>query len=477
MNQLKYCVMTISLNPIIRPGTAKYISIGNYLVECVRSGYLKPGTRLPTHREFAEQIGVSVQTVSHAYGYAEKKGALESWVGNGTFVKSGFVDESTDTEFMLTQEMKETPDEIDMSIAHPVVTDRHITLFNQALMEIAGQTNNRSLISKAKPVTGQPHHIESGARFLSSQGLDVGTDQILLTNGACHGLTLALSTVVEHGDLVACGHLVDHGLISRSRMLGFKLQPLEMDEFGITPGAFEWACKHKPIKALCCTPSMANPNSAHMDISRREAIANIAKQYEIYVIEDDVYGALEPNRVPPLAALLPEQAFYVTSLTKVVAPGMRTGYLTVPRHFLQHAIGRLAATSWSATPLPFEVAHLWIENGTLNRLVRFQVNEFAKRQRIAKATLEGHVYSSHPNGQHIWLRLPEQWSSDDLVASAKRSGVQITGYKPFVLDTNQPMPYVRISLGAETNRGYIKHGLSVIAEILDTNPPTSHFLV
>jgi len=71
---------------------------------------------------------VSVQTVSHAYGYAEKKGALESWVGNGTFVKSGFVDESTDTEFMLTQEMKETPDEIDMSIAHPVVTDRHITL-------------------------------------------------------------------------------------------------------------------------------------------------------------------------------------------------------------------------------------------------------------------------------------------------------------------------------------------------------------
>ncbi|MDF5383252.1 GntR family transcriptional regulator, partial [Vibrio parahaemolyticus] len=56
--------MTISLNPIIRPGTAKYISIGNYLVECVRSGYLKPGTRLPTHREFAEQVGVSVQTVS-----------------------------------------------------------------------------------------------------------------------------------------------------------------------------------------------------------------------------------------------------------------------------------------------------------------------------------------------------------------------------------------------------------------------------
>ncbi|MBO0216808.1 PLP-dependent aminotransferase family protein, partial [Vibrio sp. Vb2880] len=98
--------------------------------------------------------------------------------------------------------------------------------------------------------------------------------------------------------------------------------------------------------------------------------------------------------------------------TKVVAPGMRTGYLTVPRHFLQHAIGRLAATSWSATPLPFEVAHLWIENGTLNRLIRFQVNEFAKRQRIAKAALEGHVYTSHPNGQHIWLRLPEESKSE-----------------------------------------------------------------
>ncbi|GAA5645927.1 PLP-dependent aminotransferase family protein [Vibrio proteolyticus] len=469
--------MTISLKPIIRPGTPKYISIGNYLVDCVRSGYLKPGTRLPTHREFAEQIGVSVQTVSHAYSFAEKKGALESWVGNGTFVKSGFVDDNTDTEFMLTQEMKDTPDEIDMSIAHPVVTDRHITLFNQALVQIAAQPDNRSLIGKAKPVMGQPHHIDSGRHYLQTQGLDVGHDQLLLTNGACHGLTLALSTVVEHGDLVACGQLVDHGLISRSRMLGFKLLPLEMDEFGITPEAFEWACQHRPVKALCCTPSMANPNSAHMDQARREAIARLAEKYDIYVIEDDVYGALEPNRVAPLTTLIPQQAFYVTSFTKVVAPGMRTGYLTVPRHFLQHAIGRLAATSWSATPLPFEVAHLWIENGTLDRLIRFQMNEFAKRQKLASSILRSHSYSAHPHGQHIWLKLPDHWQSDDLVASAKRSGVQLTSYKPFVLDMNTPQPFVRISLGAETNRGYIKHGLSVIAEILDTKPPTSHFLV
>lgn len=469
--------MTISLNPIIKPGKPKYVSIGDYLVECVRNGYLKPGAQLPTHREFAEQLGVSVQTVSHAYNYAEKKGALESWVGSGTFVKSGFIDNNTDSEFLLTQEMKETPDKIDMSIAHPVMTERHLALFNQALMEIAGQPDNHCLIAKAKPVTGQPKHIDAGIRYLRSQQLSVESDLLLLTNGACHGLTLALGTVVESGDRVACGHLVDHGLISRARMLGFSLVPLEMDELGITPDAFEWACKNKDIKALSCTPSMANPTSAHMDVGRREAIAEIALKYNVYVIEDDVYGALEPNRIAPLSSLIPHQSFYVTSFTKVVAPGLRTGYLTVPRHFLQHAIGRLAATSWTATPLPFEVASLWINNGKIERLIQFQTTEFAKRQKLVTQILSDHTYTAHPNGQHVWLSLPENWHSDDLVASATRSGVQITGYKPFVLNMNSQPRNVRLSLGAETNRAYIEHGLSVIAEILATQPPTSNFLV
>ncbi len=477
MKQQKHCVMTISLNPIISSGQAKYLSIGQYLVECVRSGDLAPGTRLPTHREFAEQIGVSVQTVSHAYAYAEKKGALESWVGNGTFVKAGFVDDNTDIEFMLAHEMKETPDEIDMSIAHPVITERHMTLFNQALSNIASQADNHHLLAKARPIMGQPVHQESGQQYLKTQGLDVESDLLILTNGACHGLMLALSTTVEHGDVVACGERVDHGLISRSRMLGFKLLPLEMDERGITPQAFEWACQTRNIKVLCCTPSMANPCSSHMDRERRQAIADIALRYNILVIEDDVYGALEPQREPPIASLIPHQTFYITSLTKVVAPGLRTGYLAVPRHYLQHALGRLAASSWAATPLAFEIADLWIRNGTLERFIDFQRDEFAKRQRLAASILKEYHYQAHPQGQHLWLSLPEQWQSDDLVVAAKRSGVQITSYKPFVTNVNQALPFVRVSLGAETNRGYIKHGLSVIAEILTTNPPTSSFLV
>ncbi|MDC0612534.1 PLP-dependent aminotransferase family protein [Vibrio sp.] len=469
--------MTIYLNPIIKNGQAKYLSIGDYLLDSVRSGLLSPGTRLPTHREFAEQLGVSVQTVSKAYSYAEKKGAIESWTGNGTFVKPGFTDNNTDSEFMLTSDLRTAPEEVDLSIAHAVVTEEMVTLFNQALIDIAHQQDNRYLLGKAKPVAGQSHHLESGAIYLKSQGLNIDSEQLLLINGACHGLTIALSTVLEFGDHIACGTLVDHGLISRARMLGLHLVPLEMDEYGITPDALDWACRNKSIKAVSCTSSMSNPSSAHMDLSRREQIAELALKHDIYVIEDDVYGALELNRLPPITSFIPQQAFYVTSFTKTVAPGLRAGYLSVPRHFLQHASGRLAATSWAATPLPFEIIHKWICDGQLHSLMAFQTEEFSKRQIIAASIFKRHRYCSHPNGQHIWLKLPEGWTSDGLVTAAKSAGVLMTSYKPFVIDPNVPIPFVRMSLGSETNREYVKYGLSVVNEILSTNPPMSDFIV
>ncbi|WP_434360727.1 PLP-dependent aminotransferase family protein [Parasalinivibrio latis] len=469
--------MTILLNPIIKKGVPKYLSISEEIIKAVRNGSLLPGTRLPTHRELAEQLGVSVQTVSNAYAHAEKIGVVEAWIGSGTFVCKDAVDDTKETEFMLAQEVKTSQDEIDMSIAHPVFTEQHTQLFNEALIQIAGQKNNEPLIGAAKPVAGQRHHIEAGQHYLSSQSLMVEHERLLLTNGASHGLALALSSAVNQGDTMACGRLVDHGLISRSRIFGFKLHPLESDEKGILPESFEQACQTKKIAALNCTPSMANPTSAHMDLARREAIAEVALRYNVTVIEDDVYGALEPDRVPPLSSLIPELAFYVTSLTKTVAPGLRTGYLVVPRHMMQHAIGRLAATSWTATPLPFEIASLWIANGTINKLIQFQQQEFSVRQAMARDILSDFSFTSHPNGQHIWLNLPEGWHSEELLGAASRSGVKITSYRPFVIDNSDQPKCVRLSLGAESNREYIRQGLGVVADIIHSSPPPSHFLL
>ncbi|MBV7296693.1 PLP-dependent aminotransferase family protein [Enterovibrio sp. NIFS-20-8] len=454
------------------------MAISKAITEQISQGILMPGTKLPPHRELADQLDVSVQTVSNAYAHAEKQGAVEAWVGSGTFVRS--FSQGKESEFMLTQDVKadqSVSDVIDMSIAHPVYTQQITQLFNETLIDIAQQGDTAHLLGSARPVVGQRHHIEAAQMYLASQKLHAEAECILLTNGACHGLMLALGTAISPGDTVACESLVDHGLIARSKIFKFKLCGIDMDEQGILPDALERACQTRTIKALACTPSMNNPTSAHMGLARREAIAEIARRHNLMVIEDDVYGALEPNRLPPISSLLPEQSFYVTSLTKTVAPGLRTGFLVVPRHLKQHAVGRLAATSWMATPLPFEVASRWIANGSVERITAFQRQEFSSRQRMAASSFSDLSYTAHPYGQHIWMTLPSEWQADNLLAAARQAGVQLTGYQPFALESERQKNHIRISLGAEASRFRIKRGLQIVADLIKSEPPPPHFLL
>ncbi|MCW8907841.1 MAG: PLP-dependent aminotransferase family protein [Sedimenticola sp.] len=464
--------MTINLQPFIKGGVPKYQAIADALKTAISQGELAPGTRLPTHRSLAEQLGVSVQTVSNAYSLATKMGLVDSTVGSGTYVSNG----SVDNEFMLIDNSDREGVAIDLSIAHPVCTVQLQQLFSQTLHQIADD-DSEALLRAMRPVQGQPQHIEAGIRWLDTQRMPTESDRLILCNGASHALMLALGTAVQAGDTVACEALVDHGLIARGRILNIRLQGLATDEQGILPEALETLCRQQTVKALCCTPSMSNPGSTHMGLQRRREIAAIAERHGVLVIEDDVYGPLEPNRLPPLASLLPEQAFHVTSLTKILAPGIRAGYLVAPRHLLRHTIGRLAPTTWMATPLPFEIVSRWINDGTLDRLLGFEQQEFAARQKLVDRYLADFRYQRHPNGMHVWLHLPGNWNPDELVTTALQANLLVTGDRPFLVQPEQRRNCIRISLGVESSRSRLTQGLKLLADILNSPPPPTHFLL
>src|SRR6218665_566940 len=127
--------------------------------------------------------------------------------------------------------------------------------------------------------------------------------------------------------------------------LGFEPQGLDIDEHGIRPDHFEEICNSERVSALVCTPTLNNPTVALMPDSRRRAIAHIAERYGVNVIEDDVHGALPAKAQTPIASLIPELAFYCTSMTKSVLSGLRTGYLTMPRRLALRAESILRVSS------------------------------------------------------------------------------------------------------------------------------------
>lgn len=461
--------MTIDLTPFMSPHGPKYLAIARALAEAVRHGTLPPGTRLPTHRDLAETLGVSVQTVSRAYDQAEKHGLIQARVGSGTWIRDA--DGESESEYLRHPTALTDDSQIDLSIAHPVCPPSHHLRFRQALAELA-DVAHADVIAACRPIAGLAHQRERANHWLGERlGVPGDVDDRLLCNGAAHGLMLAIATVVQHGDVVLTEALTDHGLISLSRTLGFQLRGVAIDEQGVIPEALETAIVRFQPRAVCLTPTQLNPTGATMENARRDQVAGILQRYNIWLIEDDVHALLEPPGLTPLTARLPQQSFHVTSLTKSTVPGLRAGYLSVPRGQMHHTLPRLRATSWMATPLIFELADYWLANGMIDTLAHEQRQLLSERQSLAARRLAGHAIESRPSSLHLWLTLPEPWRAEELQQQAIQEGVAITTAQPFMVDPSSSPRRVRISLGAENDLERLETGLEVLARLLRQPPP------
>jgi DNA-binding transcriptional MocR family regulator len=461
--------MTIDLTPFLGGHGPKYLSIARALAEAVRHGVLTPGMRLPTHRELAETLGVSVQTVSRAYEQAEKSGLVQARVGSGTWIRDAEGD--SENEYLRAPAAVTDAAPIDLSIAHPVCPPSHHRRFRQALAELA-ETAHADVIGACRPIAGLQHQRERANAWLKERlGVPGETDDRLLCNGAAHGLMLAIATVVQHGDIVLTETLTDHGLIALARTLGFQLHGVAIDEQGVIPEALEAAIvKYRP-RAVCLTPTQLNPTGATMENARRDVVADILLRHDVWLIEDDVHALLEPAGLIPLTARLPQQSFHVTSLTKATVPGLRAGYLSVPRGQMHHTLPRLRATSWMATPLVFEIADYWLASGMVDTLAHEQRQLLSERQALAARKLAGHAIESRPSSLHIWLALPEPWRAEELQQQARQEGVAITTAQPFLVEQSAMPRRVRISLGAEPDLARLAGGLDVLSQLLGEAPP------
>lgn len=461
--------MTIDLTPYLPSDGPKYLAIARALSEAVRQGELSPGARLPPHRHLAETLGVSVQTVSRAYAQAEKMGLVQARVGSGTWINA--LDGARESAYLRGQEPRQESALIDLSIAHPVCPPSHQRRFRETLAALAEHASPE-VVTANRPIAGLAHHRERASDWLAGR-LQVpgGPEDRVLCNGASHGLMLAISTVVQHGDLVLTEALTDHGLIALSRTLGFQLRGVPIDERGVIPEALDLACRRHRPRAVCLTPTQLNPTGATMDDARRDAVAAVLDHHGVWLIEDDVHALLEPPGLAPLTARVPQLGFHVTSLTKAALPGLRAGYLSVPRGQLHHALPRMRATTWMATPLVFEIADTWIADGTLETLAGEQRALLAERQRLAARLFADHAGSARPTSLHLWLSLPAAWRAEELQQQAEQEGVAITTAVPFMVEQTPPPRCIRLSLGAEPDPSRLESGLVRLASLLDEAPP------
>jgi DNA-binding transcriptional MocR family regulator len=463
--------MSIWLPEIKDADGPRYQAIVDALEQAIQTKQVYPGQQLPTQRELAYKLGISVQTVARAYAEAERRGLTTGEIGRGTFVQliasdqgQGFIGD------------RKQADALDFSNVLPIVSELHVDALKAAITDLAGRAAMRRVL-ESRPTQGIAPHRQAGVSWLARNGVTVDAENVIITNGAAHGIWTAMASIVEPGDVVATEALVDTSIITNASILKLRLRGIELDAEGIIPEALEEAHRREPIKLLCITPCYSNPTVSLMREERRARIAEIARKHDMAIIEDDAFGPLIPNRPKPIWSFAPERTYYVTTFSKVISTCLRTGYLVGPARMLPRLVSRLRTTGWMASTWAAEIIASWLYDGTADKLIDWQRRKLQERHKQLLRALGTSELTAHPFAMHAWLSLPEQWRSQRFVEQARSRGVLVTPPDPFIVGRAADPHAIRLALGdtSRDDQDFLE-GLKRVAALLQEEPdPASDY--
>ncbi len=444
--------------------TPRYLAIAADLEQAILSGQLAPGEKLAPHRVMAKRLGVTTGTVSRAYATLERQGLAGARVGDGTYVRNL----DTSTEDALTEAVAQ---QIDLAHNIAIPTDESQAL-QRAMATLSLEPGQLAKVLKYQPETGSSHHRKAGAAWLKRFGTSGAWDRVMVTHGAQHALAGVLRTIAHPGDTLLTEPLSYPGMLALARSLRLQVVGLEMDDQGIRPEALDRAAQTFNTKLLFCSPTLHNPTTSTMGMERREAIAAIVQKRGLLLIEDVVHAAALERPLPAICTLVPGQSFLISSFSKVMAPGLRVGYLEASASWLDKVAASIRADCWMVAPLMPEIATRWLETGETEHLIALQRQHIAERLAIARRSLSGIDLRWAADYPHIWLPLPEPWRAGQYAATLRQAGVLVRTMDHFAVGRSPAPHAVRISLNAVASLEQLRSGLQTVAAVLQ-HPPAA----
>jgi DNA-binding transcriptional MocR family regulator len=287
-----------------------------------------------------------------------------------------------------------------------------------------------------------------------------------MCNGVQHALSTIFAAFAKAGDVVATEELNYPGIKLLADLHRVHLVGLPIDAEGIRTDIVDSLCRRTNVRFVLCSPTAHNPTTITMSDERRVQLASLARTHGFLVIENDILGMMPVERKPALRDLAPRETIYVTGLSKVAAAGLRLGLIVAPSSLVQPLMSGVRSTTWMPQPLTLEIFSIWVEDGSLDRIVRWHRQEIATRREVAIRLLGSERLRSDPSCYHVWLTLPASWTSDDFVNEAHMRGVSLSPSDTFSIDSDLAPNAARISLGSPNSRERLSHGLAILSGLL-----------
>lgn len=425
------------------------------LADDILEGQLEAGDRLPAHRDLADKLKIGVGTVTKAYRVLETRGLVRSVKGSGMFVA-------------LAQTRRGPLIDLSRNAPPTVMTER---LLARTLRAIAKRIDS-GLFNDYPPIGGHDEHRRLLAKWFAGLGMEADPRFLLLTGGAHHAISLALSAVCRLGGTLFTEAQTYPGMIALAQHQGTPIVGVKMDSEGVMPDSLEQmlAVRQPGPAALYVTPTMQNPTTATMSLKRRKDIVVVCRSHDIMIIEDDVYTLSANPELPPLAMLAPERTFYANSMSKTLNPTLRIGGLVAPPAMYAQTEEALRATAIMVSPLSCAVMEQWLTDGTAE-IVRQAIQDESKRRvALAQSMLTSRIQASSYQGYHVWIPMPAH-EALQLEQDAMGLGILVTPPASTAANPESAAASgVRLCLGASTMAD-LRTALASIAKL---RPESDH---
>ncbi len=456
--------MQIQLDPASR--VPLYQQLANTVLQRIRNGALPPGTRLPTVRQLARQLGVTRLTVHSAYAELQADGWVEATVGRGTFVSEHVEELLAPPETTLGREVTpagvfadmlrsaQIPGLLSLARADPATELLPVRQWQQA-SEMALNAGGTALMSYT---TAQGDMVLRAtlAELLRERGLTASPDEIVITTGVTQGIALATEILAPAGALVLVEQPTYLGVLGTLAMRRLQIRGIPLDNEGLIVEALEATLQRERPAFLYTIPAFQNPGGVCMSPARRAALLDLAERYNLMIVEDDIYGRLCYEGPAPITLKAEDHAgrvVYLSSFSKSLMPGLRIGYALAAPALVERIVQARQSHDICSPPLLQRALATFIEQGWLHAHHRRVLPHYRERRDALLQAMERFFPSSviwtRPRGGFsCWVTLPAGLSVRDLYLSAIARGMAFTPGEVFgLLPDDQPR--LRLCYGAE----------------------------
>jgi GntR family transcriptional regulator/MocR family aminotransferase len=463
------------------------------LREAILESRLPPGARLPSTRSLAGDLGVSRNTVLAAFEQLLAEGYIQGRVGAGSFVSRQLPEDALNARKLEPGATR--PAEPGAAPPGPSARGRRLTALPQpesrprafapGLPELARfpfedwarrlaktwRNPPKRLLIGSEPAGFGPLREALAAYLGAARAVRCTPEQIFVVSGAQQALDLAARVLLDAGDPVWVEEPGYTGLIGALVAGGAAVVPVPVDEAGIVVAAGRAVAPG--ARMACVSPSHQFPLGVTMSLARRLELIEWAREAGAFILEDD-YDSEYRYAGRPLAALQGLDAdgrvIYVGTMSKVMFPALRLGYMVVPEHLVAAfaAIRRLTDTHPSTLVQPALAE--FIKDGSLTAHIRRMRALYAERQALlleAAARHLGERLALRPAeaGMHLVGRLPHGTDDRAIAARARQLGVEVT---PLAALYQGRPDRAGLLLGyAGLTKGEIETGMKVLARCMD----------